>query len=241
MEILITNDDGYQANGIAVLIRQMERLGHVTVVAPDGPRSGMSNAITVARRMTLRLVEHTHRHDIYITNGTPADCLKLALNVIYHQKRPDLMVSGINHGSNASVNVIYSGTMGACFVAAEQSIPAIGFSLCDHRDNADFSQLEPLIIPITNQLIRRGFPDGVCYNVNAPVGELQGIRFTRQARGHWDKEIAEHTDENGDKYYLLQGEFVNHEPDARDTDEYALAHHLVSICPCTIDMTAKRG
>ena len=239
MEILITNDDGYQAKGIAVLIRQMELLGHVTVVAPDGARSGMSNAITVARRMTLRHIEHTDRHDIYITNGTPSDCVKLAINIIYRQQLPDLLVSGINHGSNASVNIIYSGTMGACLVGAEQSIPSIGFSLCDYLPDADFSFLEPHIIPITRQLIERGFPDGVCYNVNAPVGELKGVLFTRHARAHWVNEIDTRFDENGEPYYWLQGDFENLEPDATDTDEYALAHGFIAISPASVDMTAK--
>ena len=239
MEILITNDDGYQSKGIAVLLRQMEQLGHVTVVAPDGARSGMSNAITVEQRMTLKLIEHTPAHDIYITNGTPSDCVKLAINIIYRGGKPDLVVSGINHGSNSSVNVIYSGTMGACFVAAEQGIPAIGYSLCDHNPDADFSDFEPHIIPITKDLLRRGFYRRMCYNINAPVGELIGRRFTRQACGHWENEIAEHLDQDGNPYYLLQGDYVNEEPEAIDTDEYALAHHFISICPCTIDMSLK--
>ena len=239
MEILITNDDGWGSKGILTLTQTMETIAHVTVVAPDGARSGMSNAITVDRPMTLRLIEHTPTRDVYITNGTPSDCVKLAVNIIYKDTRPDLLLSGINHGSNAAVNVIYSGTMGACFVGCEQSIPSIGFSLCDHHPDADFSHLQPLIIPIVNQLLQRGFPDRVCYNINAPIGELKGIRFTRHARSHWEKEIAEFNDEKGEPYYQLQGVFVNHEPQAQDTDEWALAHGFVAISPTTIDMTAK--
>ena len=240
MEILLTNDDGWNAKGLQTLLREMEKLGHVTVLAPDGARSGMSNAITVGQPMTLDLVEQTSEHTIYITNGTPSDCIKLAVNVLYPDAKPDLVVSGINHGSNASVNVIYSGTMGACFVATEQSIPAIGFSLCDHDADADFSFLEPYILPLTRQLLETGFPDSVCYNINAPAGELRGVRFTRQARGHWAREIEKRYREDGTPYYWLIGEYVNHEPDSEDTDEWAMAHGYISICPCTIDLTAKK-
>lgn len=237
MEILLTNDDGWGAKGLLTLLRVAERLGHVTVVAPDGARSGMSNAISVEKAMTLSLIEKTEAHDVYITNGTPSDCIKLAVNVIYTEKMPDLVISGINHGSNASVNVIYSGTMGACFVAAEQSIPAIGLSLCDHDLDADFSYLEPFIVPLVKQLLERGFPDGVCYNVNAPVGKIEGISFTRQSRAHWANEIAVRYNAEGTPYYWLQGEFVNHEPESHDTDEWAMAHGRISVCPCSIDMS----
>ena len=233
MNILITNDDGWGSKGILSLVGEMRKMGHVTVLAPDGARSGQSNAISVGKMVTLKQIEP----DIYITNGTPSDCVKLALSTIYADRKPDLVVSGINHGSNASINVIYSGTMGACFVAAEAGIPSIGFSLCDHRADADFSFFTPHIVPLTEKFLKQGFPDGVCYNINAPVGEIKGVLFTRQCRGHWHKEWQPYTDPNGGTFYLLTGEYVNHEPKAQDTDEWALSHGFIAVTPTTIDMT----
>lgn len=238
IEILITNDDGWGAKGILTLCRLMRQLGHVTIVAPDSARSGQSNAITVNQALHLNKISSEWDNvDIYITNGTPADCIKLAINVVYGGKKPDLLVSGINHGSNAAVNVIYSGTMGACLVGAENSIPSIGFSICDHHSDADFSHLEPYILPITRQLISQEWQYGLCFNINAPIGKLKGVRLTRQCEGHWHKEMIEHTDDNGNKYYMLGGEFCNHEPEAEDTDEWALNHGYIAITPTTVDMT----
>lgn len=248
MEILVTNDDGWGTKGIVTLVRLMTGLGHVTVVAPDDPQSGQGNAISVQQHLYLRPLvnerwgeeEWQQSVDVYTTNGTPSDCIKLALNILYEgdEKRIDLVASGINHGSNASINVIYSGTMGACFVAAEHGIPAIGFSLCEHGPAPDFHFFEPYIPTIARNLTQQPMPYGICYNVNAPSGEIVDVRTTRQARGHWEREMDERIDEYGDKYYWLVGDFVNHEPDAEDTDEWALAHGCISIQPCTIDRTA---
>ena len=248
MEILITNDDGWGAKGILTLVRILTQLGHVTVVAPDGPRSGMSNAITVQQPMYLRELndpdwgsEEWHKNaTVYTTNGTPSDCVKLALDVLFDgdPARINLLVSGINHGSNAAINVIYSGTMGAVFVGAEHGIPAIGYSIDDHSMDADFSHMETYILELTRHLLEEGMPYGVCYNVNAPVGPLQGVRWTRQCRGFWQKEIEERVNANGEKYYWLAGEFVNMEPEAEDTDIWAMENHYVSVQPCTIDQTA---
>lgn len=244
MNILITNDDGWGAKGIRTLARLMMPFGHVTVVAPDGARSGNATCISVQKPMYLTRVTDLEPElaeaEVYVTNGTPADCIKLAINVLFggDSTKIDLLVSGINHGSNAAVNVIYSGTMGACFVATEHGIPAIGYSYCDHQADIDLSEAERLIPEITRHLLDEETPYGVCYNVNFPVGPIEGIRWTRQCRGHWEKEMEPHTDEQGRTYYLLVGNFVNHEPDAPDTDEYALAHHMVAITPTTIDFTA---
>ncbi len=237
MEILITNDDGIESKGLRVLAKQMQALGHVTVVAPDGARSGQSSAISVMKPMRLRKVDLLEKVDAYTTNGNPADCVKLALNVLFKNQNIDLVVSGINHGSNASINVVYSGTMGAIFVAAEHSIPAIGFSLCAREADADFSEMERHILPITRQLIEQPYPYGFCYNVNAPKGKIIGTKITRQCKGYWDKEIKEYTDPSGEPFYWLVGEFVNAEPESEDTDEWALAHGYMSITPTTIDMT----
>ena len=248
MEILITNDDGWGAKGILTLVRILTQLGHVTVVAPDGPRSGMSNAITVTQPIYLRPLndlnwgtEEWHKKaTVYTTNGTPSDCVKLAIDVIFNEdsSRIDLLASGINHGSNAGINVIYSGTMGACFVGAEHGIPSIGYSIDDHNPNADFSHMEQYILELTRHLLDEKMPYGVCYNINAPIGPLEGVQWTRQCRGFWSKEMIETTDEQGNKCFKLGGEFVNIEPDAEDTDIWAMNNHYLSVHPCTIDKTA---
>ena len=248
MEILITNDDGWGAKGILTLVRILTQLGHVTVVAPDGPRSGMSNAITVGQPIYLRQIEDTswgteewHKNTtVYTTNGTPSDCVKLAIDVVFNgdSTKIDLLASGINHGSNAGINVIYSGTMGACFVGAEHGIPSIGYSIDDHSADADFSHMERYILELTRHLIDQKMPYGICYNINAPVGALEGVKWTRQCRGYWTKEMLESTDEQGQKCYKLGGEFINIEPDAEDTDHWAMNNHYLSVHPCTIDQTA---
>ena len=248
MEILITNDDGWGAKGILTLVRILTQLGHVTVVAPDGPRSGMSNAITVGQPIYLRQIEDTswgteewHKNTtVYTTNGTPSDCVKLAIDVVFNgdSTKIDLLASGINHGSNAGINVIYSGTMGACFVGAEHGIPSIGYSIDDHSADADFSHMERYILELTRHLIDQKMPYGVCYNINAPVGALEGVKWTRQCRGYWTKEMLESTDEQGQKCYKQGGEFINIEPDAEDTDHWAMNNHYLSVHPCTIDQTA---
>lgn len=246
MEILITNDDGWGSKGILTLTRLLKSMGHVTVIAPDGARSGQAAAISVQKPMYLRPVKNTDPSfqgvDIYTTNGTPADCVKMAINVIFggDDKKIGLVASGINHGSNAAINVMYSGTMGACMVAAEHGIPAIGYSLDDHDPEADFSHFAKYIPDLTQHLLDEGFPYGICYNINAPKGELEGVQWTRQCLGHWEKELEEHKDQNGDTYYILVGNFVNHEPDALDTDMNAMGHRQISICPTTIDYTAHQ-
>ena len=244
LNILITNDDGWGTQGILTLVRTMLPFGHVVVIAPDGPRSGAAAGITVNKPMYLTRIDFffndTATTEIYTTNGTPADALKLAINALYEgdATKIDLVVSGINHGSNATINVIYSGTMGACLVAAEHGIPAIGFSYNDHAMDIDLTEAEKYIPEITRHLLEEEVPYGICYNVNFPVGQIEGIQWTRQCRGHWEKELAPHTDEQGRTYYTLVGNYVNLEPDAEDTDEYALAHHRISITPTSLDLTA---
>ncbi len=239
MNILLTNDDGWGAAGLNTLLPHLTPFGHVTVVVPDGPRSGMSNAITAEAPITLHHLQHTDAVDVYTTSGTPSDCVKLALHVIWEDgSRPDLIVSGINHGSNAAINLIYSGTMGACFIAAEHNIPSIGFSIDDMSAQPDFSHMESYI----EQMIRHLIDDGLlhtnrCYNINAPKGVIQGIKWTRQCRSHWTKEMNPITLDNGETAYRLGGYMVNDEPEATDTDRYALDNGYLSVQPCTIDMT----
>jgi len=238
--ILITNDDGHDANGIVVLTRLMMKIGDVVVVAPDGPRSAQSNALTVTHPIRFKKIEETEGLIRYICTGTPTDCVKLALNEIVERK-PDLVVAGINHGSNAAINVIYSGTMGAVLEGCENGILSIGFSICNHSMDADFSVFEPYVLQITQEALRNGLPHATCLNVNAPVGEIKGIKVARQCDGRWTKEYAKRTDPRGGSYFWLTGNFENHEPESTDTDEWALSQGYISIVPTKIDLTAYQA
>jgi 5'-nucleotidase len=235
--ILITNDDGDFAKGIAVLTRLMTQLGDVVVVAPDGPRSAQSNALTVTHPIRFRLQEQREGLTRYACSGTPTDCVKLALHEIV-DRQPDMLVSGVNHGSNAAINVIYSGTMGAVLEGCENGIPSVGFSICNYSPDADFSQFEPYMLHIARRVLENGLDHGVCLNVNAPAGAIQGLKVARQCDGKWVKEFVKKTDPHGRAYYWLTGEFENHEPEATDTDEWALANGFVSVVPTKIDLTA---
>ena len=243
MEIVVVNDDGWGTAGIRLLAREMTRLGHVTVLAPDGPRSGYGARISVTDTMTIKRIEEHDLNgaEVYVTNGTPADCVKLAQEVLFKDRKIDLLVSGINHGSNASINVIYSGTMGACLVAAEKGIPAIGWSINTHLLDVDLHWLQPYLYDVTKHLLEEGFAPRMCYNINAPVGEIEGIRWTRQCVGHWQKELVTAVDEPTPAGCLgawrLAGDFVNDEPESTDTDIWALDHQLLAITPTTVDLT----
>jgi len=235
--ILITNDDGHDARGIEVLTRLMMQIGDVVVVAPDGPRSAQSNALTVTHPVRFKKLEEKEGLIRYSSTGTPTDCVKLALNEIVERK-PDLVVAGINHGSNSAINVIYSGTMGAVLEGCENGILSIGFSVCDHSLGADFANFEPYVLQITREALKNGLPHATCLNVNAPVGEIVGIKVARQCDGRWTKEFEKRMDPHGKAYYWLTGSFENHEPESEDTDEWALNHGYVSIVPTKIDLTA---
>jgi 5'-nucleotidase len=238
--ILITNDDGADARGIEVLTRLMCEIGDVVVMAPDGARSAQSNALTVTHPIRFKKIEEVPGLTRYSCTGTPTDCVKLALNEIVERK-PDLLVSGINHGSNAAINVIYSGTIGAVLEGCENDILSIGFSLCNHSYDADFTNFESFITQITKLALQNGLPHGTCLNVNAPMGEIAGIRVSRQCDGKWTKEFAKRTDPQGRAYFWLTGNFENHEPDAPDTDEWALSQGYISVVPTKIDMTAYQA
>lgn len=235
--ILITNDDGHDAKGIGILTRLMMEIGDVVVVAPDGPRSAQSNALTVTHPIRFKKIEEKEGLIRYITTGTPTDCVKLALNEIV-ERTPDLIVAGINHGSNSAINVIYSGTMGAVLEGCENGILSIGFSLNDHSLEADFTNFEAFILQITRKALLEGLPHATCLNVNAPVGKIEGIKVARQCDGRWIKEYAKRTDPRGGLYFWLTGNFENHEPEALDTDEWAIDHGFISIVPTTVDLTA---
>ena len=233
--ILITNDDGINARGIKSLAEYLMSLGDVVVVAPDGARSGQSAAITVKEPLRMAMVENREGYRAYKTTGTPVDCIKLALNVLFAD-RPDLIVSGINHGSNSGVSVIYSGTMGAVFEGIVQGVPSIGFSLCSFDSDADFSICRNVVQELCSRAIEKGMPDNMGLNVNIPAVEcLEGVKVCRAARGRWTAEYDSRIDPMGRPYYWLTGYFDNAEPDATDTDEYVMSHNYASVVPVTPD------
>lgn len=235
--IFITNDDGYDAPGIKALIDAVKDLGEILVVAPDGPRSGMSSAITSANPIRVRLVEESEDIKIYACTGTPVDCVKLGISKVA-QRTPDIILSGINHGSNASICVLYSGTMGAAIEGCVFKIPSVGFSLLDHSMNADFSESQIYVKLVTKQILKEGLPIGTCLNINIPKGnELKGLRICRQAAGQWIEEFKPSEDGSGKEIYWLTGHFRNDEPDDVTTDEWVLARSYVSIVPIKVDMT----
>ncbi|SHJ21323.1 5'-nucleotidase /3'-nucleotidase /exopolyphosphatase [Mesonia phycicola] len=239
--ILVTNDDGITAPGIRHLIKIMKQIGDVIVVAPDSPQSGMGHAITLNDNLycdPLQLKEEEN-HQEYSCSGTPADCVKIAKQEILHRK-PDLCVSGINHGSNSSINVIYSGTMSAAVEAGTEGIPAIGFSLLDYSLSANFEPTTKFIKSITNNVLENGLPEGVVLNVNFPKleeKEIKGIKVCRQAKAHWVEKFDKRTNPQGRDYYWLTGEFIN-EDKGEDTDEWALKNGYVSLVPVQFDLTA---
>jgi 5'-nucleotidase len=241
--ILVTNDDGITAPGIRSLIEVMNRIGDVVVVAPDSPQSGMGHAITINSTLYCTKITIDDGPQVeYQCSGTPADCVKLAVNELMDRK-PDLCVSGVNHGSNSSINVIYSGTMSAAIEAGIEGVPAIGFSLLDYRWDADFNPLKPYIEKITLNALENKIPSDVVLNVNFPQGkksELKGIKICRQAKAYWVEKFDKRQSPMGKDYYWLTGEFIN-EDRGDDTDESALASGYISIVPTQFDLTAHHA
>lgn len=238
--ILICNDDGITAPGILATVEVMKTFGDVVVVAPDSPQSAMGHAISI--NTPLRLVKNNQFGPevvSYQCSGTPADCVKMAVDKVLHGK-PDLLVSGINHGSNASINVIYSGTMSAAMEGAIEGITAIGFSLTDFSWDADFSASKVYMKKIVAQVLEHGLAEGTLLNVNIPNGpesEIKGIKICRQAKAKWQEDFVKREDPHGKEYYWMTGKFIN--PDkGEDTDEWALANKYVSIVPVQFDFTA---
>ena len=239
--ILVVNDDGITAPGIRNLIKIMRDFGDVIVVAPDSPQSGKGHAITIEDTIRCdKVIIEKGAQIEYSCSGTPVDCVKLAVNKILDRK-PDLCVSGINHGSNSSINVIYSGTMSAAVEGALEGIPSIGFSILDYAHNANFKESIPYIKKITKQVLKHGLDNGVCLNVNIPKSikgkKIKGLKVCRQANANWEEEFEERIDPKGKIYYWLTGKFVNYDKGS-DTDEWALANHFVSVVPVQFDITA---
>ncbi|MGB8490528.1 MAG: 5'/3'-nucleotidase SurE [Bacteroidales bacterium] len=238
--ILVTNDDGLYAAGLRTLLEVMEEFGKVVLVSTIESMSGMSQALTVKTPLRVKLLEETDRRRVYACNGTPTDSVKLAVNQLVERK-PDWVVSGINHGSNASVSVLYSGTMAAAIEGCLYGINSVGFSLNSFSRTADFSVCKKYIRIVMQKLSSGSLPPGICLNVNIPAvadNEINGIMICRQAKGNWKEEFEKRKDPMGKTYYWLTGLFQNHEPDATDTDEWALEHGYVSVVPVSVDMTA---
>ncbi len=237
-QILISNDDGIHAPGILALIDVARAFGDITVVAPDSPQSGMGHAISIGNPLRVEEEELPYGLIGYACSGTPADCVKIATGVIM-DSNPDLILSGINHGSNASVSCIYSGTLSAAREGAIQGIPSIGFSHCSFSHQSDLSAAKVIMRKIIYEALERPLQTGEMLNVNIPnlpLGGIKGIKITRQAKGRWIEEFDERIDPNGRKYYWLTGEFTLQDK-AEDTDERALAEGYVSVTPMTYDFT----
>ena len=238
--ILVTNDDGIEAKGLKSLIEMVREFGKVIVVAPEESQSGMSHAITMKYPLRIRTVKNEEGLEIYSCNGTPVDCVKLALHMLLGRK-PDVLVSGINHGTNASVSIVYSGTMAAAIEGAINKVPSIGFSLLDYSADADFEAAGIYVRRIIEKVFMNGIEKGICLNVNIPVGkenELKGIKVCRQTDGYWQEEFDKRIDPGKREYYWLTGYFNNSEPFADDTDEWALKNKFVSVVPIRVDFTS---
>ena len=237
--ILVTNDDGISAPGIRTLISVMNEIGNVVVVAPDSPQSAMGHAITINSTLQCHKIKIDDGPQIeYSCSGTPADCVKLGINEIL-KKKPDLCVSGINHGSNSSINVIYSGTMSAAIEASIQGVPAIGFSLLDYSWKADFSEIKNIIKKITLKSLSNGIPKGTALNVNFPKlkeKSVKGIKICNQANAYWIEKFDKRVNPQGREYYWLTGEFINNDK-SNESDEWALNNVFVSVVPVKFDLT----
>ena len=240
--ILVTNDDGITAGGIRSLIEVAKEFGDVWVVAPDGPQSGMGHAITVHNILRLHEVKDVEGVKELSCTGTPVDCVKLAIYRVL-KRRPDLLLSGINHGANYSINVIYSGTMSAAVEGAVEGIPSIGFSLLDHSPDADFTASKEVVRKVVKNALENGIPENACLNVNIPNvswEEIKGIRVCRQAKAFWEDDFQPRKDPSGKIYYWITGKFVNHDT-GDDTDVWALENNYVSVVPVHYDLTAHHA
>lgn len=237
----ITNDDGINAKGINSLIEVIKPIARIIVVAPEEGQSGMSHAITMTRPIYLRKAREEEGVTVYACNGTPVDCVKIAFDSLMADKEmPAMIISGINHGSNSAINVLYSGTMGAAIEASLYNIPSLGFSLLDHDHDADFSAAKKIVPEIVEKVMTSETDLPFCLNINIPnlpYDEIKGIKVCRQNKGYWREEFEKRQDPRGRDYYWLTGYFHNMESEAIDTDEWALNNGYVSIVPIQVDLT----
>jgi len=239
--ILVSNDDGVDAKGLKTLIEVASRYGTVLVVAPSEAQSGMSHAITIKTPLRAKRLKKTENIEIYSCQGTPVDCVKLAINQLLEGRQPDLLLSGVNHGSNSSSSVIYSGTMAVAMEGCVNQIPSVGFSLLSYDPDADFTASAKIIEKVIENIFENGLEEGVCLNVNIPYlpyDQIKGIKICRQAKGLWKEEFVKRVDPHQGEYYWLTGYYLNLEEDSEDTDERALSEGFASIVPIHIDLTA---
>lgn len=240
--ILVTNDDGYNAPGLHKLTEIMRGIGMVTVVAPEQPMSGTGHAITVRHPLRIRKLQEDQGLQVWACHGTPVDCVKIGEQIIL-RKKPDLVVSGINHGSNAAVNIVYSGTMGAVLESTISGIPSIGYSICDYSHDADLSQVDRYVRTIAMEVLEKGLPPQTCLNVNIPAvngSPIRGVKVCEQANARWVEEYDERKDPANTDYYWLTGRFelLDERP---GTDEHALRENYVSVVPVHYDLTARHA
>lgn len=236
--IFVTNDDGIHAKGIQILIEEMEKIGDVLVIAPNVGRSGMAHAITFSTPVRLNLHKNSESKNKYDISGTPVDCVKMALDKFFERKNPDLLVSGINHGSNASICTIYSGTVAAAREGAINGIPSIAFSNLDFSPDADFEAFRPYIQKIAKYVLENKLEENVFLNVNFPAHDtnnIKGIQVCRQTKGIWVEEFDKRTDPHNQDYFWLTGHFDNYEPNAQDTDEWLLKDNYVTVVPIKVE------
>lgn len=237
--ILVSNDDGFDSNGIRSLVSFIADLGDVLVCAPDGGRSGFSCAFTAADPLYLRRREDYAGAQVWSCSGTPVDCVKLAIDQLLDGRKPDLVIGGINHGDNSTVNNHYSGTMGVAVEGCIKGIPSVAFSNCDYNSQSSQTHLTHYVRRVVERVLAEGLPKGVCLNVNFPDRKtFEGIRACRMTFGEWVNEVAPQRHPLGYPYYWMVGHYRNAEPDAQDTDQWALAHGYVAVTPTTIDVTA---
>lgn len=236
--ILISNDDGVEAKGLHELVRGVREIGEVVVMAPDGLRSGSSVAITSESPVRYRLIKREPGLTVYSCTGTPVDCVKLAFHTVL-PRRPDVVLGGINHGDNSSINVHYSGTMGVVTEACLRGVPSVGYSLCDYRSDADFTPTLPYVRHFTELILAKGLPMGVCLNVNFPMlSAYRGVRVCRQTYGRWVNEWKSCIHPRGGEYFWLTGSYENLEPGVEGSDQWALEQGYVAVTPTQMDVTA---
>lgn len=243
--ILVTNDDGITSPGIRLVAEIAKNFGNVVVVAPDSPQSAMGHAITISNpiRLNKSHVFDDEHIDAYECSGTPADCVKLAKNFVMKDKAPDLVLSGMNHGSNTSISVLYSGTMSAAIEAAMSGLPAIGFSLCDWDHETEMDHTSELIYKIIEEAFKNGIPRGTALNVNFPEKQkepIKGVKICRQGSARWDEKFDNRKDPMGKPYFWMAGDFVNLE-ESTDTDEWAIQNNFASLVPCQYDLTSYKA
>ncbi len=238
--IFVSNDDGSQAKGFKLLIETLRPFGRIVAVVPSEGRSGMSQAFTMTSPLYLNKIRDEEDLQIYECSGTPVDCVKLSFDYMFSDERPALNISGINHGSNAAVNVLYSGTMGAAIESSFYGVPTLGLSLCSHDPDADFEAALRFTRRIVPAMLAARLGENFCLNINIPVGrpeEIVGWKVCRQTRGYWKETFEKRIDPRGREYFWLTGEFVNWEPDATDTDQWALDNGYIAVVPISVDMT----